>query len=801
MKKIVLGIFLGLVVSSGLIGQQVRNCNTMENQARLEALDPNLASVRARIEAQTAAFVDQYDDQGQDVVYNIPVVVHVVYNTTTQNISDAQIQSQLTVLNNDFRRLNADKVNTPAAWTSIAADCEINFCLATVDPTGAATTGITRTSTTVTSFVDDDAVKSNATGGKTAWDATKYLNLWVCPLGGGLLGYAQFPGGPVSTDGVVINYTAFGTSGTATAPFNKGRTATHEVGHWLNLYHIWGDDCGQGDGTCSAGSECSGSDAVTDTPNQCEMVYGNPAVGSVRTDGCTTTSPGVMYQNYMDYTDDAAMNIFTLGQKARMVAVMTGARASLATSNGCGAGTTTYCASSGSSTADEWIQTVAVGAFTNNSGNNGGYGNYTGTNVNLTKGVATGITLTPGYTATAYPEWWKLWIDLNNDKDFADAGELLYNSGSAATGARTGSITVPTTATATVTRMRISMKYNAAQTECEAFSYGEVEDYQVTLSSGTSCGNPASLSVSGITSSGATLNWAAVTGATSYNVQYKINGGTTWTTTTSTTNSKAVTGLAAATTYNWQVQAVCSGGNSAYVAGANFTTSAATCTDSYEANETSATAKTITRNTNVLAKICTATDIDWFTFTTLSTAPKVKITLTTLPADYDVYLYASNGTTLLGSSTNGSTTSEAIIYNTSTVAATYRIKVVGYNGAFNTATSYTLRAGTQAANWTRMSGPQQTVAKEGVDVLVDEMQVWPNPTSQNLFVNYLATTEGAATMTIMDLSGRILVNRSVDLIAGANTIDVNMDALADGMYIVRMQTATTSRNAKVQVMR
>jgi hypothetical protein len=509
-----------------------------------------------------------------------------------------------------------------------------------------------------------------------------------------------------------------------------------------------------------------------------------------------------MFMNYMDYTDDACMNMYTAGQKARMVSVLApgGARASLATSNGCGTGAN-YCASAGSSTADEWIQSVAIGTFSNVSGNNSGYGNYTTTNINLVKGTATAITLTPGYTATAYPEWWKLWIDLNNDKDFADAGELLYNSGSAATGARTGSITVPTTATATVTRMRISMKYNAAQTECETFGYGEVEDYQVTLSSGTSCGNPASLSVSGISSSGATLNWAAVTGATSYNIQYKINGTSTWTTTTSTGSSKVLSGLTATTIYSWQVQAVCSGGSSAYVAGANFITSSATCTDSYEANETVAAAKTIAVNTNISAKICSAVDIDWFKFTTLSTAPKVRITLTNLPGDYDLYLYNSTGATLINQSVNGGTTSETITHNAPTAGATYTVKVVGYNGAFNTATNYTLRAGAQASNWVRMSGPQQTVAKEGVDVLVDEMQVWPNPTSQNLFVNYLATTEGAATMTIMDLSGRILVNRSVDLIAGANTIDVNMDALADGMYIVRMQTATTSRNAKVQVMR
>lgn len=794
MKKFLLAMLACGVALSGLHAQ--RKCGTMENQARLEAMDPNLASIRARIEAETQAFSDAFNDADHDVVYTIPVVVHVVYNNSTQNISDAQIQSQIAILNNDFRRLNADKVNTPAAWSSIAADCEINFCLATTDPNGAATTGITRTQTTTTSFVDDDRVKSSATGGKAAWNTSKYLNLWVCNLSGGLLGYAQFPGGPTSTDGVVINYTAFGNTGTATAPFNKGRTATHEVGHWLNLFHIWGDDA-DGNGTCSTSTECSGSDAVADTPNQCEMRYGVPT--GVVTDGCTPSSPGIMYMNYMDYTDDAAMNMFTSGQKARMVATMTGSRSSLQTSTGCSGTTPSYCSSAGSSTADEWIASVVVGSYSNTSGNNGGYGNYTTANVNLTKGVATNFTLTPGYTSSTYPEYWKIWIDLNNDKDFADAGELVYNAGSTSTAPRTGSFTVPTTATATTTRMRISMKYNAAQTECETFSYGEVEDYGVTLSSATACGNPSGLSTSGISSSGATLSWTAVAGATSYNIQYRVNGTTNWTTTSSTTTSRSLTGLSAATTYNWQVQAVCSGGSSAYVAGTNFTTSSTACTDGYEANETVAAARTISVNLSITPKICSATDIDWFKFTASNTLPKVKITLTNLPADYDVFLYNSTGATELGRSVNGSTTAETIILN-ATAGATYTVKVIGYNGAFSTTANYTLRASTQSANW-RDGGPVATVAKDAIAVDEDKMEIWPNPVAQNLFVNYLTNVEGDASVTIMDLSGRILVNRPVSLIAGGNTMDFDISALANGMYIVRVQTSTQTRNAKVQIIK
>src|SRR5439155_1096778 len=180
------------------------------------------------------------------------------------------------------------------------------------------TNGITRTATARTSFSDDDGVKSAATGGAAAWPSDRYLNIWVCPLGGGLLGYAQFPGGPAATDGVVILHSAFGTSGTAAAPFNLGRSATHEVGHWLNLRHIWGDD----------GNGCNGSDFVDDTPNQAGPNYGTPVFPHVT---CNNGPNGDAFMNYMDYVDDAAMFMFTAGQVARMQACLDGDRRSIGT--------------------------------------------------------------------------------------------------------------------------------------------------------------------------------------------------------------------------------------------------------------------------------------------------------------------------------------------------------------------------------------------------------------------------------------------------------------------------------------
>lgn len=283
-----------------------------------------MQEVRDQIEQQTRDFIQNSGNTQNRVVVTIPVVVNVVWNTTAENVSDAQIQSQLDVLNADFRRLNADASNTPAAFQGISVDCEVNFCLATQDPTGAATTGIRRRQTTVTAFGTNDAVKYTAQGGLDIWDRSKYLNIWVCDISGGILGYAQFPGGPAATDGVVIDYQYFGTTGTATAPFNLGRTATHEVGHWLNLYHIWGDD----------NTSCTGSDQVADTPNQADENYGCPVFPQV---SCSNGPNGDMFMNYMDYTDDACMNAFTAGQKSRAQALFVsgGARASLLTSPGC----------------------------------------------------------------------------------------------------------------------------------------------------------------------------------------------------------------------------------------------------------------------------------------------------------------------------------------------------------------------------------------------------------------------------------------------------------------------------------
>ncbi len=299
---------------------QGRQCAAMEVLDRQLAADPQMAQRMAEIEARTSRFVANPVAQRAALAgpVTIPVVVHVIYNTATQNVSDAQVQAQLDVLNKDFAKTNADASLIPAAFAGAAAATNVRFTLAKRDPSGAATNGIIHKSTRVKSWSSNDAVKQSKRGGDDAWDTSKYLNIWVCDLGNGLLGYAQFPGGSASTDGVVVLYSSL-PGGTA-VPYDKGRTATHEVGHWLNLRHIWGD------------ASC-GNDLVSDTPTQQTSNYGCPTFPKVT---CSNGPDGDMFMNYMDYTDDACMYMFSNGQSSRMDALFAsgGARASLLTSNG-----------------------------------------------------------------------------------------------------------------------------------------------------------------------------------------------------------------------------------------------------------------------------------------------------------------------------------------------------------------------------------------------------------------------------------------------------------------------------------
>jgi hypothetical protein len=294
-----------------------RTCAQMAVHELLVETKPEYRARRLEVEEETRHTIETGEAMRvARKLIKIPVVVHVVHGNDRENISDAQVKSQIAVLNKDFRAKNADKSKVPSAWKSLVADANIEFVLAAKDPKGKKTTGVTRTATSMSSFGANDEVKSKKTGGVDPWPTDRYLNIWVCNLGQGLLGYAQFPGGPAKTDGVVVLYTAFGTKGTVKAPFNKGRTATHEIGHYLGLRHIWGDR-----------NDCSGNDFVADTPPARQANMGKPKFPRIT---CNNGPNGDMFMNYMDYVDDDTMYMFTEGQVARMNATLAGPRRKLA---------------------------------------------------------------------------------------------------------------------------------------------------------------------------------------------------------------------------------------------------------------------------------------------------------------------------------------------------------------------------------------------------------------------------------------------------------------------------------------
>lgn len=304
--------FAALFFSLAAQGQSVQRCATDEYYAQQVAQDPGREALRAETEAQLQRLIsEQGSSRGtESVVHQIPVVFHVMYYDQGDNITDAQIQSALAILNQDMRRLNPDTANLRAPFKSVAADMEVEFVLAKVGPNGECTSGINR------KWSRSTLAAGNSIKTEIGWPNTKYLNIWVVrnielagtPAGTLVLGYSAFPynGIPAAQDGIVIRHDRLGNVGTAAG--TRNRTLTHEVGHYLNLYHTF-------QGGCSFGDQCADTPPVDAASSGC-----NPNQNT-----CSVDVPDQldMIENYMDYTNDPCMNTFTLNQKARAKAVLT----------------------------------------------------------------------------------------------------------------------------------------------------------------------------------------------------------------------------------------------------------------------------------------------------------------------------------------------------------------------------------------------------------------------------------------------------------------------------------------------
>ena len=328
-----------------------RKCATMEHLEMQKQQDPTLDQKMLLENQKILDYIATHNNV--KTAYTLPVIVHIVQKSTATQVTNQQVIDQIAQTNSDWAGTNGRSMESFSS--SLRANSQITLCLATKDPSGVTLTnpGIHRVTTTVTNFTYDDKVKSAATGGCAAWDVTKYFNIWVCDMSAaGLCGYAQFPtSGINATYGVVIDVSCFGLNGTAQSPYNGGGTLSHEGGHCFNLYHIWGDDSGGSNpNVCASGTCCTGSDGYGDTPNQSVCTYG--VHSGTLTDACTTTAPGIMYMNFMDYSDDADLANMTPNQCAAMQATVANYLTSLNTNSGvlCGTSTNPVAAFTGTPT-------------------------------------------------------------------------------------------------------------------------------------------------------------------------------------------------------------------------------------------------------------------------------------------------------------------------------------------------------------------------------------------------------------------------------------------------------------------
>ncbi|HYV90554.1 MAG TPA: GEVED domain-containing protein [Chitinophagales bacterium] len=770
MRKILLLLVTIFIGTTSAWSQ--RSCGTMDHLQMQLQQDPSLAQRMQEIETFTQNWIANHPS-GERTVITVPVVVHVVYNTTPQNISDAQVQAQINQLNADYARTNSDAGNTPSVWTSTAANCEVQFCLAQRDPSGNATNGIVHKFTSTTSFSSNDGVKHNGNGGDDAWPAGSYLNLWSCNLGGGLLGYAQFPGGPASTDGVVVLYSSVGSlaqPGTL-SPYNYGRTATHEVGHWLNLIHIWGD------------ANC-GNDQVGDTPTQQTSNFGCPSFPHVT---CSNGPNGDMFMNYMDYTDDGCMNMFTAGQKTRMQALFTsgGSRFSIVSSQGCVPPSGGSCGIPSGLSATS----VTTSSATLNWGSVSGATSY-----NVQYRVVGNAT----WTSTTSTTTSKAISSLVQNTQYEFQVQAVCTSGSSAF---SGSANFTTLSSGGGT-------YCASNGNSQAYEYIDyVSLGTISRTSGPDAGgyyNGTASSTNVSQGSGYTITFSAGFTGSTYSEHWAIfcdwnsdgdfldanETAASFTSSGSGNNSATISVPSTATVASTRMRvsmkygaapSSCESFAEGEVEDYSLNVQAGNgggCANTPEPNNTSSTASAVQVGTDLLSQIGTSTDVDWYSFANTTTNHNIKVTLGTLPGDYDIKLYNPTGGNVATSQLGG-TSSETIIYNTSTIG-TYKIKVYGYGGAFSSTQCYTMHVFTSANPFRFENGS----ADGSINTDKSDITIFPNPAFDNMTVQFNSDVKDDAVLNVYNLLGQRMYSTTFLAFEGQNTFNMNVGTFDKGAYIV-----------------
>jgi hypothetical protein len=574
---------------------------------------------------------------------------------------------------------------------------------------------------------------------------------------------------------------------------------THEQGHLLGSHHthacVWNgnntaiDNCGPTAGYAYEGS-CSGAPTPVGggtIMSYCHLVSGvginfnngfgtqpkNVILNRINNGTCLTlcTAPSCNAPAGMSttaITTSSATFNWTAVSGAASYNVRYRVVSNLTWTNSSTASASFNAAGLSSATNYEWqVQTVCSSgssAFTAST-------NFTTASVPVPCNAPTGMSTTSVTTSSATFNWTAVSGAASYNVRYRVVSNLTWTNSS--------------TASASFNAAGLSSATNyewQVQTVCSSGSSSFTASTNFTTASvPVPCNAPTGMSTTSITTSSATFNWTAVSGAASYNVRYRVVSNLTWTNSSTASASFNAAGLSSATNYEWQVQTVCSGGSSAFTASTLFTTLTSVCTDVYEPNNSKNSAAIIPVATNISALINPTGEYDWFTFSNTSAQRNIRITLTNLPANYDVRLYGTNGN-YVAISQNSGLTSETINYNTNTVG-TWRIRVNGFNGAFNASQCYTLRA---EISGTPFSAPQEMISGENVSQQQSQLTLFPNPAHNNLTVNFYSETDGKAVFNLYALPGEKVMSLENNVQEGMNSFELNTSSLTNGIYIFEL---------------